>query len=341
MYDAIIAGAGPAGSAAAMALAERGARVLLTERCALPRYKSCSGMLIQKTLDLTERYFGHPVPMSAVCAPAENRGMVFVDDQGREHRFEQKGLNVWRSGYDHFLARRAAETGAELREKTPVLSCHEEADGIAVTLGGKERRIERARYLLVCEGAAGFLQRRLTGAARDFVTTFQTFNMGTIHLDAHYFYAYLQPELSGYDAWFNVKDGQLVLGVSSAEPEKIEGYYRRFLAYMEERCGLRLEETVRGEKWLMPHIRPGCPVELGRGRALFAGEAAGFLNPMGEGISAALESGRQAALAAAAYPDRPDRALGAYLEGTEALRDYMVRQWRLLARLAGTFREMA
>ena len=91
----------------------------------------------------------------------------------------------------------------------------------------------------------------------------------------------------------------------------------------------------------MPRVRPGCPVELGRGRVLFAGEAAGFLNPMGEGISAALESGRQAALAAASFPDCPDRALAAYREETEVLRSYMIRQWRFTARLAGRFQEMA
>lgn len=341
MYDAIIAGAGPAGSAAAMALAERGGQVLLTDRCALPRYKSCSGMLIAKTLALTERYFGREVPREAVCAPAENRGMVLVDDRGREFRFEQLGLNVWRSGYDGFLAGRAAEAGAELRDKTAVVSCREEADWVTVTLGGRACRTERARYLIVCEGVTGSLRRRLTGAERDFITTFQTFSRGRIDLDPHYFYAYLQPELSGYDAWFNVKDGQLVLGVSSPDPSELGDCYRRFLAYMEECHGLHLEEELRGEKWLMPRVRPGCPVELGRGRVLFAGEAAGFLNPMGEGISSALESGHQAALAAAAHPQHPERALAAYLEGTGALRDYMVRQWRFVARLAGTFQEMA
>lgn len=341
MYDAIVAGAGPAGSAAAMALAELGGRVLLADRCALPRYKSCSGMLIRKTLVLAERYFDRALPAEVSCAPAENRGMVFTDSQGREYRFEQTGLNVWRSGCDYFWAKRAEERGAELRDKTPVLACREEGDGIAVSLGGALPRTERARYLIVCEGVTGSLRRRLTGAERDFVTTFQTFSRGTIELDPHYFYAYLQPELSGYDAWFNVKDNQLVLGVSSPEPKELEAYYRRFTAYMEECHGLRLEETIRGEKWLMPRVRPGCPVELGRGRVLFAGEAAGFLNPMGEGISAALESGHQAALAAAAFPDRPDRALAAYREETEALRSYMIRQWQFTARLAGSFQEMA
>ena len=97
MYDVLIAGAGPAGSTAAKFLAEKGFRVLLAERNRLPRYKSCSGVLIRKTLELTRRYYGEDVPAGVTCAPAENRGMVFTDDRGREFRFEQSGLNVWRA----------------------------------------------------------------------------------------------------------------------------------------------------------------------------------------------------------------------------------------------------
>lgn len=47
MYDFIIIGAGPAGCTAAAQLAERGLKVLLVEKCRLPRYKSCSGVLIK------------------------------------------------------------------------------------------------------------------------------------------------------------------------------------------------------------------------------------------------------------------------------------------------------
>jgi len=42
---------------------------------------------------------------------------------------------------------------------------------------------------------------------------------------------------------------------------------------------------------IIPEIRPGYTVDLGEGRVLFAGDAANFLNPMGEGISSALASG--------------------------------------------------
>ena len=42
-YDAIVAGAGPAGSAAALTLAREGASVLMLERARFPRDKPCGG----------------------------------------------------------------------------------------------------------------------------------------------------------------------------------------------------------------------------------------------------------------------------------------------------------
>lgn len=340
MYDVIVIGAGPAGSTAAKVLAEKGLRVLLAERHKLPRYKSCSGVLIRKTIDLVRRYFGQDVPLSATCTPTENRGMIFTDDKGREFRFEQGGLNVWRSSFDYWLTEQAAASGAEVRDGTGVVSCGEQDDDISVTLQGDSSCTEQARYVIDCEGVTGVLKRKLLGNSRDFITTFQTFNRGTIRLDRHYFYAYLQPELSEYDAWFNVKDEMLVLGVSVKNTNRIEYFYRRFLSYMESHHGLRIERQVRAEKWLMPRIRPGCPVTYGHGRVLFAGEAAGFLNPMGEGISAGLESAHCAALAIANHFDDLNLIYADYRRDTRQLKSYMERQWSFVGRMAGTFSEM-
>lgn len=338
MYDVIVIGAGPAGSAAARTLAERGLRVLLAERARLPRYKSCSGMLIQKTLRLTERYFGRPVPASVTCAPAENRGMVLTDSRGREYVFPQPGLNVWRSAFDAFLANLAAESGAELRQECAALSARPRADGVTVTFRGGGQ--EEARYVIDCGGAADGRRLRDHVPPPPGVLTYQAFYDGRIRLDPHYFHAWLAPELSDYDAWFNVKDHLLVLGVSAMDPHRLPELHRRFLAYLRACHGLELGRMHREEKWQMPRVLPGCPLDHGAGRILFAGETAGFLNPMGEGISAALESGRAAALAVSAHPEDPEAALSAYRAGTAELHAYMKRQWRLTAALSERFREM-
>ena len=161
MYDVIIIGAGPTGSTAAKVLAENGYKVLLAEKFKLPRYKSCSGQLIKKTLDLVQMYFGEAVPASTMCTPTENRGMVFTNDKGKEYRFEQPGLNVWRSSFDNWLATKAAECGAAVKDETAVLSCSESDGFVTVTLRGEQTYTETAKYILDCEGVVGALKRKL------------------------------------------------------------------------------------------------------------------------------------------------------------------------------------
>ena len=340
MYDVIVVGAGPAGCTAAKALAEKGYKVLLVEKFKMPRYKSCSGVLIKKSMELVKKYFGEAVPEYVMCTPTDNRGMIFTNDAGKEYRFEQEGLNVWRSHFDGWLVEKAKESGAAVRDGVAALSCTEKDGFVEVSLHGQRNFTEGARYVIDCEGVVGALKRKITGEVPGYITTYQTFNEGSIDLDPHYFYAYLQPELSEYDAWFNVKDDLLVLGVSVKDMDKIGYYYGRFIAYMEEKHYLRIDRQTKEEKWLMPHIRPGCRVDYGVGRILFAGEVAGFLNPMGEGISAGMESGYCAASAVMKHFDNPETVREAYRQSTENLKSYMQRQWNFVGGMAGTFREM-
>ncbi len=302
MYDVIVAGAGPAGCTASKVLAEKGYRVLLVEKFKMPRYKSCSGVLIKKSMELVKTYFGEGVPESVMCAPTENRGMIFTNDSGREYRFEQEGLNVWRSHFDGWLAKKVKESGAEVRDGVAALSCTEREGFVEVSLHEENNYTESARYVLDCEGVVGTLRRKITGEVPGYITTYQTFNEGSMDLDPH--------------------------------------YYGRFIAYMEEKHHLRISRQTKEEKWLMPHIRPGCRVDYGVGRILFAGEVAGFLNPMGEGISAGMESGYCAACAIMEHFDNPQMAREIYRQSTENLKSYMQRQWSLVGGMAGTFREM-
>src|SRR5689334_25419202 len=50
VHDAVVIGAGPAGATAARVLVESGARVVLLEKHALPRCKTCVGGLVARAL---------------------------------------------------------------------------------------------------------------------------------------------------------------------------------------------------------------------------------------------------------------------------------------------------
>ncbi len=97
---------------------------------------------------------------------------------------------------------------------------------------------------------------------------------------------------------------------------------------------------MKEEKCLIPNIRLGCHVDYGVGRILFIWEVAGVLNPMGEGISAGMESGYCVASVIMKHFDNPQMAYEVYKQSTENLKSYMQRQWSLVGGMAGTFREM-
>ncbi len=304
VYDVIVIGAGPSGATAAKTLAEKGLKTLLLEKCKLPRYKSCSGILIDRSLRAVEKYFGSAVPAQVTCEPIENRGMVFVADDGREYRFESRGSNIWRDKFDHWLTLLACDAGAEVRDGSNVLSVFETDDEVCINVNGT---IEKANYAVDCTGAVG-----LGANDSSRVITYQTYNTGAIDPDPHYFYAYLQPELSEYDAWFNVKDDFIVLGVACENAKNIDHYYGKFVRYMQREHGLRINERRKIDKWTMRRVVPPYNIDIGSDRIFKAGESAGLLNPMGEGISAALKSGFFAAQAISENFRDKHKALCAY-----------------------------
>ncbi len=111
LWDAIVIGAGPAGSVAALGIARRGLRVLLVERAQFPRYKLCGTCLnadaqaVLADLQLRERL--------------EQLGGVRLDQFVLRARGQQvsltlpAGIAIRRSRLDAMLVESAVESGAD------------------------------------------------------------------------------------------------------------------------------------------------------------------------------------------------------------------------------------
>lgn len=341
IYDVIIVGAGPTGCSAAKRLATDGFKVLMVEQFKVPLRRIDTCLLIKKTENLIKTYFKTDIPESVTCSPRIGKGMILTNDDGKEFKYDQPTLNVWRNLFDMWLIEKAVEAGVEFRDETAAVSYEERASDIILTLRGKTEYAEKAKVIIACDGITGTMKKKVMGKHDEHVFVYETFNRGAIDLDPDYFYSYLQPDLAEHSAWFNVKDDYLIFGVAGKNLGKIEHYYKTFINYMKLKHNARIDMTESQERWTMPVILPGCPIDYGKGRILLAGAAAGFLNPISEGVSASLECGHAVADAISKVGNFDMQEIfAAYKNNVAELRDYMVRQWRLLAANSAKFAYM-
>jgi len=341
LYDVAVIGAGPAGCMASKRMAEAGYKVLLVEKMKLPREKSCSGILIPKSIQMVEKEFGE-IPDTVFSHPKINRGIILTGEDGQVFSFESEGYNIWRNLFDQWIAHKARDAGVELKDLTLAKTCEEINDHVMLTL--KERGKvyhEKARMVIACEGARGIIRKNIRKASDNFIVTYQTFSEGIIDLDTDFFHVFLNPHFSGYDAWFNVKDNHLIIGVGVKNASMMKSYHSKFLSFLKSHYNAQIGKPEKVEVGIIPLIRPGYTVDLGEGRVLFAGDAANLLNPMGEGISSALASGYAAAEAIKSNIHGNDINSGNILKSYESKLnpeiEYMIRQWKFLGTISPNF----
>lgn len=157
--DVIVAGGGPAGSAAAIACAQRGLRVILFERDRFARERP--GETLHPGLEPLLGQLGVADRLANVIG-ARHPG-IWIKWNG-ERRFEPfgadasgpwTGMQVWRQDFDAMLLMRARELGVAVRQPGAVKAMHE--DGTVETSSGRKR----ARILIDATGRARLLARRL------------------------------------------------------------------------------------------------------------------------------------------------------------------------------------
>lgn len=285
MYDIIVIGGGPAGSAAARKASSLGLKTLLIEKENFPRYKPCAGAVS----DIALSYLDFQLP--STMPEKEMRGVriVYKGQKVVKHAPRRIGILVERKAFDDFLLKMAGESGAKIIMGEKAVDFAEKEDKLIVTTNKGEYE---AHFLIIAEGAHGNLQYKVKDRPRK--------NEYAISLVA---------EIKEDDKTINerldniieVHTGLLKMGFGWVFPHS--GYYSVGIAGIAEYLNdpkNKMREFLdsagfRDRYPIKSHVIPagGIKRKLSTSRVVLTGDAAGFLDSFyGEGISYAIRSGQ-------------------------------------------------
>jgi geranylgeranyl reductase family protein len=285
-FDAIVVGAGPAGSTAAYLLAEGGAKVLLLDRQRFPRDKPCGGGLTYRAVRQL------PVSVDPVVEDVVDR---FELGLRYRKRFERGGqgplvLMTQRKRLDAHLAEEAVAAGADFRDGLRVTALEQEDDAAIVRFDGAAAR---APVVIGADGVNGVTARALGLAAQRFGVALEG-NVSYVHAREERWRGLAVVDLgavSGGYAWVLPKGDHVNVGVGGWESEG-----PRLREHLDHACaayGLPAGELDALRGYRLPMRRPGDAA--GSGRVLLVGDAAGLVDPLsGDGMYEAFVSARLA-----------------------------------------------
>ena len=316
-YDVIIAGAGPAGTSAAIHLATRGARVLLVEAKKFPRPKLCGEFISPECAVHFDRLGvaremlnsgGAKITETKFYVSSGN-GVAMPSEwfQSGSHRV---ALGLSRAEMDARLLARARATGVEVLEEAPVgglIIENEIMCGVKLKLNGDETAF-RSLVALDATGRARALSRHVRSEAgsthqqskrRAPLVAFKV-HLENASIDKNaceiYFYR------GGYGGLSAIEGGLsnlcfIVRARDVREQGSDAARVMREIVMSNKRAAYALRNARLRSEWLCVALESFGRRELIPTEGLMtAGDAASFIDPFtGGGMLMALESGQLAA----------------------------------------------
>ncbi len=365
MLDAVVVGAGPAGAAAALSLAQAGRDVVLLERGPFPGAKNVyGGVVYGRVLDAVVPRWWEEVPVerwvvrrsTAVLTETQALTVDFRTQAWGEAPYN--GMTTYRARFDSWLADKAVEAGARLVTSTVATSLLRDARGrVAGVRTDRPGGDLPARVVIACDGVNSFLAKEAgllprADAARHTLGVKEVLSLPREAIDERFGLhgdEGLDLEILGgtlgipgggflYTGADTLAVGAVLslphLAKARIRPEQVVAALKRHPA---------IAPYVRGGELLeySAHLIPeggydALPAKLALDGLLVAGDAAGLALATGlwlEGVNFAIGSGLAAGRAAAAALERGDvseRALASYRRALES--DFVLRDHKRLRR---------
>jgi electron transfer flavoprotein-quinone oxidoreductase len=351
-FDAVVVGAGPAGSAAALSLARAGRSVLMVERGPFPGSKNVyGGVVYGRVLDQVIPKWWEEVPVQRWVTRRSTMVMSGTQSVNVEVRSERwgrepyNGMTVLRSDFDSWLAGHAVAAGAKLLNSTV-------ATGLLREDGGPVRGIRtdrpggdiRAGVVIACDGVNSFLAKEAGLLPRADASHHTLGVKEVLGLPAHVIeerfglgpHEGLDVEIIGctggipgggflYTNHDSVSVGVVLsltgLAAARVRPEDLIAELKAHPSIAPWVRGASIKEY---SAHLIPEGGYDAMPELAADGLLVAGDAAGMTLAAGiwlEGVNFAIGAGLEAGRTAAAALERGDvsaAALGGYRRGLEA-----------------------
>ncbi len=314
-YDAIVVGAGPAGSATAKTIAETDAKVLLIEKeleigvpdkCGefLPSLEEMK--LLAPEVTFLEKVFDPP----EYCIVNKTKHVNFIFPPDQEISIPFTGVVVERKLFDKHLANEAARAGAEISPHTKAINLIKQGKVLRVKNVEGTHDIE-AKTIIAADGAYSLVTRKaglpVSTDINDYAVGYQ-YEMVKVENDPDYVEMYFGSDIApGTYAWIIPKGGDVAnVGTGVRTPYMRKGtnireYQRNFV----EKHPVSSKKLTKAKATAIKSgvIPVGGPIKKTSTENIIAvGDAGGHTIPtVGGGIPPALICGRIAGEAVAKY----------------------------------------